>query len=203
MRWSEGGEPTTMSPEDHFLDSELLIILRDDETFDNTLKPLLDASFVRRGESIFHTRIQVRPLVQQYVLRMMTDEERLDWTKKVIRVVSHSFPEENCLENNYERLRSILTPHVFHCLDHAQRYTEHGFGDLDEVHEPLCFMLISALGTSGKERWLLDYTESLLKYRSNVHNRCLAAKWRAYVYVLTPFLAEGSPSLSILLIEFR
>lgn len=164
------------------MDPEILEILRDDDALNSALKPLMDASFIRRRQLSSHKRIEIRPLVQQYVIRMMTDEERLQWTRKTICFVSHCFPEENCLEENYDVLRSILTPHVFRCLDLAKSYTKRGFGDLDDVHEQLCYVLLSALGRSGKERWLLDYTDSLLKYRSDVHNRCLAAKWRAYVY---------------------
>lgn len=172
LRLDDKGEVVSWTPQTSLINKKLTTLLQSDEVFVELLKPLLGGSFVRRDRS--GTTIAVHQLVYQ----VMSVEERLEWTKITIRLVSHSFLEEASLDEPYEALRSALTPHVCRCVDHAQKYKTE---DLDDVLGHLISMFLSPLGRSGKEPWLLDYIDPLLKEKSNVYYRSLAAKWRAYM----------------------
>jgi hypothetical protein len=171
-----------VSPEDADLDTNLVELLRDEARFDAALKPLLDATFVRRRQTGTTMRIEMQPLVQQYVLREMSQEERLEWTKKTVCLVEHAIPQSTHLEDEqYESIRSIVLPHVSRCLYLARLSIKNGLQDLDDIHEPLVFMLLCSVDRSDRDEGLLDFVDSLLRYRSTVWQRCLAAKWKAYL----------------------
>jgi hypothetical protein len=165
-----------MSPQESLVDPNIVALLGNPELFHESLKPLLNGSFVRRDRST--GTIEIPQLVQQLVYRMLSPKELLEWTKKTICIVSHSFPEEPYLDEPFEALRSQLTPHVFRCIEHAQGYNVQ---DLSDVVLPLVSMFLAAMGRSGEESPLLDYTDLLLSQQSNVYYRCKAAKWRAYM----------------------
>ncbi len=190
LRWNENGEESTRTAEQDGIDPELSSLLMSLEAFSSALQPLLDATFIRRTrtgpEGVgFIQQIEMQPLVQQYVLRMMTKQEQLDWTKTAIRLVSHAVVEDTSLElRNVQRLWPSLIPHVLTCHKMAKTYAVHGFHDIQDIHGPLVFMLLCSVSSdlSQDDRGLLNLVDSLLRYRSTVAERCKAAKWRAYLY---------------------
>ena len=175
LRWGDDGGAVEVSPSQAFVDHELLKLLNDQQAFGKALQPLLQASFVRRGRR--GVKIQVPQMVQQLVRWRLGDQGCLAWTKKAICLVAHAFPEESALNESFDTLRTNLSPHVYRCIEHAKRYSP---ADFSEIMEQMIGMLLSTLGRSGKEEWLLDYTDKLLERRSCDYHRLLAAKWRAY-----------------------
>ncbi|TAQ87678.1 hypothetical protein B7494_g3974 [Chlorociboria aeruginascens] len=175
MRWSEAGTKIDRPPEWSMVDTGIRILLQDPEQLNSALKPLLNRSFARRERD---GNIKIPKLVQRLVIRRLSPEELLNWTKKAICFVSHSFPEEADLEQPFESLRSALTPHVFRCMDHAREFP---VSELYSVTFQLVSMLLSVLAGSWKQMELIDYANLLLAERNNVYYRCLAAKWEAYM----------------------
>ncbi|KAK3312081.1 hypothetical protein B0H66DRAFT_394025 [Apodospora peruviana] len=180
IRWNEHGERETRSARDDGIPCDLTNLFKNKDAFEEALKPLLDATFLGRRRTGSNTRIEMRPLVQQYVIRELSQEEQLRWMKTVIRLVSHAIPEESCLEDkNFEVNWSVIITHIFKCV---QTLLAMGtpVSELSDIHEPLVFMLLCSVGRSDKDRGLLRYIDSLLRYQSDVWQRCRAAKWRGY-----------------------
>jgi len=179
-RWTDSGEKEIRTAIQDGIEPDIVHLFRDRATFENALRPLLNATFLQRQQTGSNTSIQIQPLVQQFVIRELTEEERLRWLMVVIRLISHAVPEEACLEDkNFEIHWSVIINHVFKCLE-ALHITRASPAALADVHKPLVFMLLCSVGRSDKNRGLLSYADSLIRYRSDIWQRCLATKWRAY-----------------------
>ena len=173
LRWDDSGEAIMQLPENSHVQGRLLKLLRSKEDLDKALEPLMDISFIRREGTI-----RMPQLVQELVRWKLQSEDHLIWLKQSIGLVAHAFPEDVNLDIDFEALRSELTPHVFRCLRLAET---RDISELEDVMEELVSMLLSALGSSGKEDLLLDQVERYVQRTNNTYHRCIAAKWRAYM----------------------
>lgn len=162
------------------IDSDIIQLFRDRTLFEKALRPLLNATFLQRQQTGSNTSIQIQPLVQQFVIRGLSEEDQLRWLMVVIRLISHAIPEEPCLEDkNFEVHWSVVINHVFKCV-RILKITGAPPGALTAVHGPLVFMLLCSVRRSDKDRGLLSYVNSLIRYRSDIWQCCLATKWWAY-----------------------
>ncbi|KAK0643747.1 hypothetical protein B0T16DRAFT_459858 [Cercophora newfieldiana] len=179
-RWNDNGEKEVRTALQDGVDADIIRLFHDRVQFEKALRPLLNATFLQRQQTGSNTSIQIQPLVQQFVIRGLSEEDRLRWLMTVIRLVSHAIPEEPCLEDkNFEVHWSVIINHVFHCLG-ALQIMGAPPAALADVQGPLVFMLLCSVGRSDKDRGLLSYVDSLIRYRSDIWQRCLATKWRAY-----------------------
>jgi hypothetical protein len=173
IRWDTNGEVVNPSPENDEIDPELLSYFKDEQTFEERVKPLLDLSFVRKvhkDTTHFYEMPQpIQTFIQERVLR-----EPLSWIRQAINIVSHALPEDENLEANFESLRGELTSHVLRCIEHSKTFDAE---DLHTVNPRLITMLLTTLIRDGLE---FDYIDKLIEESGNGYPRCNTAKWKGY-----------------------
>ncbi|KAM0332048.1 hypothetical protein ACHAQA_002317 [Verticillium albo-atrum] len=174
FRWNEDGKVVERTPEESGVHPDLISLFQNPMALSNAIQPLIDKSFIRREQE--GQTIELPQTIQQYVIRTMSREERLESIQMTIRVVSHAFPEDPTLEHMFDALRAKFNKHVFRCLEYFQTYGD----ELGAVTSHLTTMSLAALGRSGNEEWLLDPADALVHLTNDGYHRCLAAKWRAY-----------------------
>jgi hypothetical protein len=178
LRWDELGRVVERPPEWSGVPADLIRLFGDLNAFTTAIGPLIRKSFIRRSQDSDTLRIEIPQKIQQFVFRDIPLDERLQWVRTTICIVSHVYPEDPFLESAFDSLRAKLNKHVFRCLEHLDKYT---WEELRGVAPQLSHLLLAALGRSGFEKWLLNSTERLVNETGDSYYRCLAAKWRAYM----------------------
>ncbi|ETN41208.1 uncharacterized protein HMPREF1541_03143 [Cyphellophora europaea CBS 101466] len=179
-RWAPSGEVANLMPQESLASSpQLSELLLDKETFEEALTKLKNSGFLSVDFESASCHIQIHTHAQMIVQDRMGQDQRLLMLKLAICVLSHAFPEDPTIDNDYQTLRSSLTLQVLHCVKEAKK---HDTNDLSEVLSKLITMLLSALERSGNEQFLLEDAERFIEHQDDGYYRCLASRWRAYMH---------------------